>query len=92
MSRRSPDLERNLVIERVRAGLRRARLEGRVLGRKPIEIDRADLLRDRARGLSLAQKTYKISRTSVAGALKRSKGFIPKTALPLAAADIENSV
>ena len=49
------ELERNLIIERVRAGLRRARLEGRVLGRKPIEIDRAALLRDRARGLSLAQ-------------------------------------
>jgi DNA invertase Pin-like site-specific DNA recombinase len=34
------ELERNLIIERVRAGLRRARLEGRVLGRKPLEIDR----------------------------------------------------
>ncbi len=33
------ELERNLMIERVRAGLRRARLEGRVLGRKPIEIE-----------------------------------------------------
>jgi DNA invertase Pin-like site-specific DNA recombinase len=67
------ELERNLIIERVRAGLRRARLEGRVLGRKPIEIDRPSLLRDRARGLSLAQlaKAYKISRTSVARALKQ---------------------
>jgi DNA invertase Pin-like site-specific DNA recombinase len=67
------ELERNLIIERVRAGLRRARLEGRVLGRKPIEIDRVGLLRDRTRGLSLAQlaTTYKISRTSVARALKR---------------------
>ena len=44
------ELERDLIIERVRAGLRRARLEGHVLGRKPIEIDRAALLRDRARG------------------------------------------
>ena len=62
------ELERNIIIERVRAGLRRARLEGRALGRKPIEIDRMGLLRDRARGLSLAQlaRTYKISRTSVA--------------------------
>ena len=34
------ELVRNLVIERVRAGLRRARLEGRTLGRKPIDIDR----------------------------------------------------
>jgi len=66
------ELERNLIIERVRAGLRRARLEGQRLGRKPIEIDRFGLLRDRARGLSLAQlaKRYKISRTSVARVLK----------------------
>ena len=57
------ELERNLIIERVRAGLRRAKLEGRQLGRRPIEIDRPALLRDRARGLSLAQlaKRYGIS-------------------------------
>ena len=74
------ELERNLIIERVRAGLRRARLEGRVLGRKPIEIDRRALLRDRNRGLSLAQlaKAYKISRTSVARALKQSEGVAPE--------------
>jgi hypothetical protein len=84
--------ERNLIIERVRAGLRRARLEGRTLGRKPIEIDRVGLLRDRIRGLSLAQlaKAYKISRTSVARALKQSEAVIPKTTLPLAPTDIEN--
>jgi len=70
------ELERNLIIERVRAGLRRARLEGRTLGRKPIEIDRVGLLRDRARGQSLAQlaNAYKISRTSVARALKQPEG------------------
>jgi len=70
------ELERNLIIERVRAGLRRARLEGRTLGRKPIEIDRVELLRDRARGQSLAQlaNAYKISRTSVARALKQPEG------------------
>jgi DNA invertase Pin-like site-specific DNA recombinase len=84
------ELERNLIIERVRAGLRRARLEGQVLGRKPIEIDRVGLLRDRARGLSLAQlaKAYKISRTSVARALKQSGGAVLKTLLPSALADI----
>jgi DNA invertase Pin-like site-specific DNA recombinase len=32
------ELERNSIIERVRAGLRRARLEGRVLGRKPLKV------------------------------------------------------
>lgn len=75
------ELERSLIIERVRAGLRRARLEGRVLGRgrlRSIEIDRPALLRDRARGLSLSQlaKPYKISRTSVARASKQS-GTVP---------------
>jgi DNA invertase Pin-like site-specific DNA recombinase len=65
------ELERNLIIERVRAGLRRARLEGRRLGRKPLEVDRAAVLRDRARGLSLSQlaNVHGISRTSVARVL-----------------------
>ena len=85
------ELERNLIIERVRAGLRRARLEGRILGRRPIEIDRMGLLRDRDRGQSLAQlaKTYKISRTSVARALKRSEGIMPGSPLPIASTDTE---
>jgi DNA invertase Pin-like site-specific DNA recombinase len=86
------ELERNL-IERVRAGLRRSRLEGRVLGHKPIAIDRPALLRDRARGLSLAQlaKAYKISRTSVAMTLKRSQGVMPNTPLPPTSADTQSA-
>jgi DNA invertase Pin-like site-specific DNA recombinase len=44
------ELERNLIIERVRAGMRRARLEGRHIGRRPLEIDRVAVLRDRTRG------------------------------------------
>lgn len=77
------ELERNLIIERVRAGLRRAKLEGRKLGRRPIEIDRTALLRDRARGLSLAQlaKAYRISRTSVARTLKQSHAVMSKALL-----------
>ena len=87
------ELERNLIIERVRAGLRRARLEGRQLGRKPIEFDRASLFHDRTRGMSLSQlaKAHKISRTSVARALKQSESVIPETAFPPAPADIENT-
>jgi DNA invertase Pin-like site-specific DNA recombinase len=77
------ELERNLIIERVRAGLRRARFEGQRLGRKPIEIDRAALLRDRARGLSLAQlaKAYRISSTSVARTLKQSQDLMLRALL-----------
>jgi DNA invertase Pin-like site-specific DNA recombinase len=61
------ELERNLIIERVRAGMRRARLEGRRIGREPLDVDRPAVLRDRARGLSLAELAtlYRISRSSV---------------------------
>ena len=55
-------------MRRVRAGMRRARLEGHRIGRRPLEVDRQAVLRDRARGLSLSQlaKLHRISRTSVA--------------------------
>jgi DNA invertase Pin-like site-specific DNA recombinase len=91
------ELERNLIIERVRAGLRRAKLEGRQLGRRPIEIDRAALLRDRDRGLSLAQlaKRYGISRTSAARVLKRSQSAAPQGPAALSAAgaaDVSNDL
>jgi DNA invertase Pin-like site-specific DNA recombinase len=61
------ELERNLIIERVRAGMRRARLEGRHIGRRPLEIDRTGVLRDRASGMSLAEvaKAHRISRATV---------------------------
>src|ERR1700757_4770843 len=61
------ELERNLIIERVRAGMRRAKLEGRRLGRPPLNVDADAILRDRARGQSLGQlaKAYHISRSSV---------------------------
>ena len=41
------ELERSLIVERVRAGMRRAKLEGRRLGRPPLAVDRAAVLRDR---------------------------------------------
>jgi DNA invertase Pin-like site-specific DNA recombinase len=68
------ELERNLIVERVRAGMRRAKLEGRRLGRPPLNVDRNALLRDRSHGQSLAAlaKTYQISRASVARVLQQS--------------------
>ena len=61
------ELERNLIIERVRAGMRRARLEGRPIGRRPLELDHIAILRDRQRGQSLGQlaKSYRVSRTTI---------------------------
>jgi DNA invertase Pin-like site-specific DNA recombinase len=75
------ELERSLIIERVRCGMRRAKLEGRRIGRRPFEVDRAAIVRDRERGLSLGQlaKCYQISRTSVRRVLQSPP--VPKGAL-----------
>jgi DNA invertase Pin-like site-specific DNA recombinase len=61
------ELERNLIIERVRAGMRRAKLEGRHIGRKPLVLDRAAILRERQNGKSLGQlaKSHRVSRTTI---------------------------
>ena len=61
------ELERNLIIERVRAGMRRAKLEGRAIGRQPLELDRSSILRDRNQGQSLRQlaKSYRVSRATI---------------------------
>ena len=68
------ELERNLIIERVRAGMRRARLEGQRIGRPRLQLDHQALRRDRAQGRSLSQlaQTYGISRASVARCLQKT--------------------
>jgi DNA invertase Pin-like site-specific DNA recombinase len=73
------ELERSLIVERVRAGMRRARLEGR--GRPQLDVDRTAILHHRNQGQSLGEiaKTFRISRTTVARVLKEAvpKGFTP---------------
>lgn len=61
------ELERSLIVERVRAGMRRAKLEGRHIGRRRLNVDRAAIIRDRTRGLSLSEvaKAHGISRALV---------------------------
>jgi DNA invertase Pin-like site-specific DNA recombinase len=78
------ELERCVIIERVRAGMRRAKLEGRRIGRAPLNVNRVALLRDRERGLSLNQlaKAHGISKASVCRVLREekegvSRGFVP---------------
>ncbi len=41
------ELERSLIVERVKAGMRRARLEGRQIGRTRLDIDREQVVADR---------------------------------------------
>lgn len=61
------ELERSLIVERVRSGMRRARLEGRHIGRPRLDLDCAAICRDRQRGQSLGQlaRTYAVSRATV---------------------------
>jgi DNA invertase Pin-like site-specific DNA recombinase len=47
------ELERSLIVERVRAGMRRAKLEGRRIGRAPLNIDPVQVVADRLSGMSL---------------------------------------
>jgi DNA invertase Pin-like site-specific DNA recombinase len=74
------ELERSLIVERVRAGMRRAKLEGRRIGRAPLQVNRALLLRDRERGLSLNQlaSTHRISKASVCRVLRRNARLSPE--------------
>jgi DNA invertase Pin-like site-specific DNA recombinase len=61
------ELERGLIVDRVRAGMRRAKLEGRRIGRAPLQIDRVAVVRDRLSGMSLTEvaKRYHVSRATV---------------------------
>ena len=61
------ELEGDLIKERVRAGIRRRKLEGLPVGRQPLNVDHASLVEDRLRGMSLTEvaKRYGVSRASV---------------------------
>lgn len=69
------ELERSLIIERVKAGMRRARMEGIRIGRRPADVDRQSVLRDRAHGHSLTviARDHHISRALVSKILRQQK-------------------
>ncbi len=66
-------LERSLTSERVRAGMRRARLDGQHIGRAPLQLDASAIHRDRHKGDSLQKiaKAHKISTATVQRVLKK---------------------
>jgi len=68
------ELERSIIVERVRAGMRRARLEGRQIGRARLNVNREQIVRDRRSGMSLTQVATKhgVSRASVCRLVKDS--------------------
>src|SRR6202166_854464 len=61
------ELERSLIVERVRSGMRRAKLEGRQIGRARLDINRQQVVEDRRTGMSLTlvARKHSISRASV---------------------------
>jgi DNA invertase Pin-like site-specific DNA recombinase len=73
------ELERNLIIERVRAGMRRARLEGTHIGRNPLTLDHEAIRRERCQGKSLRQiaKGHRISAATVQRVLRKHLGPVP---------------
>ena len=76
------ELERSLIVERVRSGMRRARLEGRHIGRMPLDLDREAIRRDRQHGQSLGQLagTYRVSRATIHRVLHEQVPTLEKSA------------
>jgi DNA invertase Pin-like site-specific DNA recombinase len=77
------ELERSLVVERVKSGMRRARLEGRQIGRARLDVNRQQVIQDRRSGMSLTQvaKKHGISRASVCRLMKEANGYSHAVAL-----------
>jgi len=61
------ELEAELIKERVRAGIRRRKLEGLPVGRQPLDVDHEAIVAARLGGMSLTNvaKQYGVSRASV---------------------------
>jgi DNA invertase Pin-like site-specific DNA recombinase len=64
------ELERSLIVERVRAGLRNARAKGKKLGRPRVAVDPAKIARLRAQGRSIRE---------IANELGYSRSLVHKT-------------
>ena len=68
------ELERSLIVERVRAGMRRARLEGQRIGRAPLVLDSIAIQQDRQRGQSIRQiaKGHSVSTATIQRVLRKT--------------------
>jgi DNA invertase Pin-like site-specific DNA recombinase len=73
------ELERSLIVERVRAGMRRARIEGKHIGRPALLVDRDAVIREREQGRKLVDiaKAHRVSRGTISRILaERTKGVL----------------
>jgi DNA invertase Pin-like site-specific DNA recombinase len=71
------ELEKSLIVERVRAGMRRAELEGSRIGRAPLNIDRQQVVAGRRSGMSLTEvaKKHRVSRATVCRLTNAARGL-----------------
>jgi DNA invertase Pin-like site-specific DNA recombinase len=69
------EFERSLIQERVRAGLRNAKLKGKTLGRPPLTLDRERIARLRVGGASIREISaqLEVSTATVHKALQRGQ-------------------
>jgi DNA invertase Pin-like site-specific DNA recombinase len=82
------EFERELICERIRAGMKRRRLEGLPLGRAPLLVDHRALVLDRSKmSLTAVAKKYSVSRASVVRwvreAQRQTAGAIPNDLFPV---------
>ena len=86
------ELERSLVVDRVKSGMRRAKLEGRQIGRSRLDVNREQVVLDRRSGMSLTKvaKRHNISRASVCRLMKGANSDCPLAfAIPSEEAGLE---
>ncbi len=77
------ELERSLIIERVRAGVRNARAKGKRLGRPRVAVDRGRIARLRESGASWSEVCGATGLS--AGTARRSLAKIPSATVPASA-------
>jgi DNA invertase Pin-like site-specific DNA recombinase len=73
------ELETSLIVERVRAGMRRAKLKGQQVGRTRLDINWEQVVENRRSGMSLTvvAERHAISRASVCRLMKEFNGNSP---------------
>ena len=69
------EAEKSMLVERIKAGMRRRKQDGFRLGRQPLDINHAALVRDRLAGMSLTDtgRKYGVSRASVVRFVRESQ-------------------
>lgn len=74
------EFERDLLIERTQSGLKRARGEGKILGRpsKLTSVQRNEIIAERASGMSLGAlaKKYGVTRSAIQRAEKQTSPLV----------------